>query len=297
MTPSHAQEMLANIKSNTPSAVRLRVVGSIDNPDADGPGAKLQHARRLAGLSVVQVAAALKLRPDQIAAIESMQFTRLPGLGYGLGYVRAYAELIDIGDVKSLVDDFKDAWAPHQKRHEATKKSFDTRRAIPFGVAITLLALAWIIFNALINSALPNRNAEIERPDAAIKVWAQSPSIATAPVVSVDPVISLHANRAVNISLYGEDGVLVLERSLRAGENIATDGLGRWFISTNDAGALDVRGLGYVIGLGENYTKLERFRAPDLAAMHAQKLADEQKGIAEKAAKEAAKNQARLQKK
>ena len=118
MTPEEAQKLVDFARTKSPSQVRLRVVSSIDNPEADGAGAKLQQRRREMGLSVVQVAQALKLRPDQIAAIESMQFSRLPGLGYALGYVKAYAELLDFADIKAIVDDYKEAWSPEQKRAE-----------------------------------------------------------------------------------------------------------------------------------------------------------------------------------
>ena len=103
MTPAEAQKALDEVRVKRPAHVRLRVVGSIDNPQSDGPGSKLQNARLEQNLSVVQVAQALKLRPDQVAAMETMNFSKLPGLGYGLGYVRAYAELVDLDDVKSLV--------------------------------------------------------------------------------------------------------------------------------------------------------------------------------------------------
>ena len=292
MTPSHAQKLLENIRTRPDTSVRLRVVGSIDNPEADGPGARLQFERRKAGLSVVQIAAALKLRPDQIAAIESMQFTRLPGLGFGLGYVRAYAELLDINDVKGLVEDFKEVWAPHQTRHEASRTVFNPKMAIPFGIALAAIALGAIIFTALFSGIASKSNDEISRPDAAIKTWAQAEiADVSKPIVKLEPTTSIHAVRNAHITIFGEDGALVMDRSIGANETISTDGLGRWFISTNDAGALEVRGFGFTIGLGDNYKKLERLRAPDLVAMNAQKLAAEKKIADELAAIAFAKTQ------
>lgn len=292
MTPSHAQKLLDNIRTKPDSAVRLRVVGSIDNPEADGPGARLQFERRKAGLSVVQIADALKLRPDQIAAIESMQFTRLPGLGFSLGYVRAYAELLDISDVKGLVEDFKEVWAPHQTRHEASRKAFNPKAAVPLGFAFAAIALCAIILTAIFNNFASRTNDEITQPDSAIKNWAQSEvSQIAKPVVTLEPTTSIHASRNAQITIYGEDGALVMNRGILANESISTDGLGRWFISTNDAGALSVRGFGFNIGLGDNYQKLERFRSPDLVAMNAQKVAAEKKIADELATKALAKSQ------
>ncbi len=292
MTPSHAQKLLETVRAKPNSSVRLRVVGSIDNPEAEGPGARLQNERRKAGLSVVQIASALKLRPDQIAAIESMQFTRLPGLGFSLGYVRAYAELLDIGDVKGLVEDFKEVWAPHQSRHEASRKVFNPKLAVPFGFGVAVIGLGAILFTAIINGFASSVENEIEKPDAAIKAWAQKEIVPdTRPIVNLEPTTSIYASRNVQITIYGEDGALVTNRNIPANTSFSTDGLGRWFISTNDAGALSARGYGFDIPLGGNYEKLDRYRAPDLAAMNAQKLEAEKKIAEELAAKELAKLQ------
>ena len=268
MTPAEAQKIMAQVKAYPVSRRHLRVVGDVDNPDATGPGARLQSARRDQSLSVVQVAQALKLKPDQIAAIEAMQFGLLPGLGYALGYVRAYSEFLGIADVKSVVDDYRDAWAPQQMRHEQSRHILSNKFALPLGALAAVAVLGWILINALVQTSLPRNEGNIERPDEAIKAWAQKGDISpTRPVVEIDPLTSIIAKRPVQITLRGEDGALVMSRDLRAGEVVSTDGLGRFIISTGDAGAIEIRGRGLVIVAGENHQPLSNWRSPDLLAL------------------------------
>lgn len=63
---------------------------------APGPGATLRMAREARGMTVVEVAAALKLSPRQIEAIEAEDFSRLSGATFVRGFIRNYARLLKI---------------------------------------------------------------------------------------------------------------------------------------------------------------------------------------------------------
>lgn len=273
MTPAEAQKVIETVRGKKPPHVHLRVVGSIENPESDGPGAKLQTARRALSLSVNQVAQALKLRPEQVAAMETMHFAKLPGLGFALGYVRAYAELVDIDDVKSLVDDFRDAWAPKQKHNEEVhSKQSVARFAIPLGIVVIFGLFAWLVVSALAQNLIPKPEEEISSPDAAIRAWAETnPKETGRSIVEIDPLVSIKALRKVRVSLRGQDGALVSDKYLDAGQVMSADGLGRFIISTDDGGALEVHGHGLVIPVGENHQRADWWRVPDLQIMAKQK--------------------------
>lgn len=66
------------------------------------PGAALRGARVARGLSVEEVAHALKLAPRQIEAIEADAFDRLRGLTFARGFVRNYARHLGL-DAEPLV--------------------------------------------------------------------------------------------------------------------------------------------------------------------------------------------------
>lgn len=56
----------------------------------------LIKGRKERGLSAAQVATALNIRLDYIDAIESGDYSKLPGNSYAIGFVRAYADYIDL---------------------------------------------------------------------------------------------------------------------------------------------------------------------------------------------------------
>jgi hypothetical protein len=293
MTPEEAQKLVDLARTKSPSQVRLGVVSSIDNPDADGAGAKLQQRRREMGLSVVQVAQALKLRPDQIAAIESMQFSRLPGLGYALGYVKAYAELLDFADIKAIVDDYKEAWSPEQKRNEENRTVLKNQFALPFGILVGLGLIIWLVATSVVNNiAAPKTDDVIKAPDEAIKEWSgKEINTASRPIVTIDPIIGIKAIRKARLVLRSEDGALVMDRYINPDENISTDGLGRFLISADDSGAFVVSGYGFTVAVGEGHTPVEMWRVPDFKTMADARAKEEAAAIAAKQQAEAAKAQ------
>lgn len=76
---------------------------SAANPDSSGvqhvfvsPGGQLAAYRRECGLTVDQVASRLNLAPRQIVAIESDNYSALPGMPIVRGFIRAYAKLLKV---------------------------------------------------------------------------------------------------------------------------------------------------------------------------------------------------------
>jgi hypothetical protein len=268
MSPAEAARTLDAAKALHSGRAHLRLVGSVDNPDADGPGARLQAARRDQELSIHQVAAALKLKPEQVAAIESMQFQKLPGLGYALGYVRAYGELLGLVDCDGLVSEFRDAWEPVQRRRESEIATKPSKFVAPAGAVMALALLGWLIVWASLHAIKPQPVDMVAPPDETIKAWAEAqpkgPAQATA---DVQPLSTLRALQDVRVTLRGEDGALVTDRILRKDESISTDGLGRWFVSSPFGGVLEASGYGQTALVGEAGKKVVNWRVPDFEAI------------------------------
>lgn len=290
MSPAEAARTLDAAKALHSGRAHLRLVGSVDNPDADGPGARLQAARRDQELSIHQVAAALKLKPEQVAAIESMQFQKLPGLGYALGYVRAYGELLGLVDCDGLVSEFRDAWEPVQRRRESEIATKPSRFVAPAGAVVALALFGWLIVWASLHAIKPQPVDVVAPPDEKIKAWAEAqtkgPAQATA---DVQPLSTLKALQDVRVTLRGEDGALVTDRILRKDESISTDGLGRWFVSSPFGGVLEASGYGQTALVGEAGTKVVNWRVPDFEAIATAKSKAEAEAAAALAAAEAAK--------
>jgi cytoskeleton protein RodZ len=290
MSPAEAARTLDAARSPGSGKGYLRLVGSVDSPDADGPGQRLQAARKAQEMSIHQIASALKLKPEQVAAIESMQFNRLPGLGYALGYVRAYGELLGVTDCDGLVNEFRDAWEPVQLRREAEKLTFQSRAVVPVGVVLVLALLAWLMIWASVHGFQPRTTDVIAPPDDSIKQWANTPPAGAARATAdVQALSSLKALQDVRITLRGEDGALVTDRILRKGEEISTDGLGRWFVSAPYGGVLEASGYGQSAVVGEAGVKVENWRVPNFEQIASEKAKAEAELAAEAAKMEAAK--------
>jgi cytoskeleton protein RodZ len=75
----------------------------IESQPPPGPGATLRAAREAGGMTIAEAAAALKLSPWQIEAIENEDFSRLSGATFVRGFVRNYARLLKI-DAAPVLD-------------------------------------------------------------------------------------------------------------------------------------------------------------------------------------------------
>ncbi|MCQ4242968.1 RodZ domain-containing protein [Stutzerimonas stutzeri] len=72
---------------------------------AANPGETLRAAREEKGLPLSSVAQQLNLSERSLAQIEAGDFSRMPGLTFARGYVRAYAKLLEL-DQNRLVNEF-----------------------------------------------------------------------------------------------------------------------------------------------------------------------------------------------
>jgi cytoskeleton protein RodZ len=76
-------------------------------PEAAPPasfGARLQWQRERLGLSVSDVAARLRLHPNQVRALEQEALAALPEAAYVRGFVRGYARVLDLDPAPLLAD-------------------------------------------------------------------------------------------------------------------------------------------------------------------------------------------------
>jgi cytoskeleton protein RodZ len=271
VTPSEAAIAVETARKSS-GAIPLRVVGGTDLPapahGSVGAGARLSQLRQKLGLSDVQVAESLLLKLDQVQAIEAMDFGRMPGLGYALGYVRAYCELVMAPDTEALVAAFRTAWKPTQDSKEKARTVLSHRLALPALGVVAAGAVGWVLVWAGLHAIAAKPHEDITAPDAAIQAWAtETPALPARGAASIEPRTLLKAIRPVRVELRGADGALVLDRMMRPGEEVSTDGLGQWFVTTPDGGALEAHGHGQVVSVGEDGQKVEFWRVPDLAVM------------------------------
>jgi len=202
-------------------------------------GADLQSERERRGLSLAYVARELCVQERYLAAIEAGERPGtpggLPGVGYVLGYVRAYADEVGL-DGNVAVDRYKQDMAiPENLRlrdapHIVTKR---TRSPLPRGIIpATLLILGAVGFAGYYAGQAGNAPVQ------------DAPSEATASTLAVAPdTLTLTAETASYVRVTGRDGEVLLSAILTPGEV--------WSVSAGQAPTIDVRDAGAVrLGLG-----------------------------------------------
>jgi hypothetical protein len=118
------------------------------NPEGS-VGAALREVRETRMLSLEQVAAATRVRPSYITAIEDFDLAALPSRPFTIGYVRAYAQALRL-DAEAVVSRFK-AEAPDIEGALQAPSGVRHQRAPRFGsmaavaVVIALAVLGWNI--------------------------------------------------------------------------------------------------------------------------------------------------------
>lgn len=171
-------------------------------------GECLRAAREACGMSVAEVAQALKLSMRQIEAMESGDWSRLPGRTLIRGFVRNYARLlqldgdellthIDLTDLPGLppLNISAGTKATLPQPGKAHRKDF---LVVLGGLALLAVALLAYFFvptdfwqmklqeKALVENRAPDNNAKLEAPEAASPPISVAPQLVPAAPVAPD---------------------------------------------------------------------------------------------------------------
>jgi cytoskeleton protein RodZ len=162
-------------------------------------GARLASARQRAGLTVTDIAARLRLHPNQVRAIEQENLGALPEMAYVRGFVRSYARLVQLdadallADLNarskpadgSVVDGMKaDSYSPVKAAAQE-----QTSKRLVIGIAVLLLivlgVIGWYANQQAQEPPAPAADASVpaEPANAAVTTVA-SPSSAEYPTAS-----------------------------------------------------------------------------------------------------------------
>jgi cytoskeleton protein RodZ len=148
-------------------------------------GARLKWEREQAGLSVTDVAARLRLHPNQIRAIEQESLAALPEPAYVRGFVRSYARIVN-ADPVPLLDDLSTKIVPAERSVvdgmaqprdyspvRAAAREQASRRFVVLGAVLVLIVLGALGWYATQQKA--------QMPAAATTAPAAVPSVVTPP--------------------------------------------------------------------------------------------------------------------
>ena len=126
--------------------------------DFDGyetAGEFLQKARLNAGFTIDAVSAAVRVKPEYLAAIEATRPDLLPPVPYAVGFVKVYARALGL-DAAAVVEQFKaDIGAAAPAVFDAPEPSSDApaaegpRFVSVFAVAAIVVFALWVVFQIL----------------------------------------------------------------------------------------------------------------------------------------------------
>ncbi len=100
-----------------------------------GIGALLRASRLRRGEEIEDIAAALRIRRVYIEAIEEDRFDDLPGHAYAVGFVRGYAEYLDL-DGEDVVRRFKEESSVPDQPADLSFPSFIPQHGMPRGAVL-----------------------------------------------------------------------------------------------------------------------------------------------------------------
>jgi len=170
-------------------------------PDVSAPagyGARLARQRQSAGLSVTDVAASLRLHPNQVRAIEQEDLARLPALAYVRGFIRSYARVLKVDPAPLLIDlntklaPVRESVVDGMATDYAAARAAGRERMLPqWAIGIALVVL---IALGLVGWQATQQPAPAPAPPEALPVSAAPP--APAPMLSTDATASPAASEA-----------------------------------------------------------------------------------------------------
>ncbi|MDI9409796.1 MAG: DUF4115 domain-containing protein, partial [Candidatus Pacebacteria bacterium] len=150
-------------------------------------GEALKKSRQAKKIQLRTVADKMRIRLEYLEAIENGHFKKLPGMAYGIGFVRTYAEFLEL-DPQPYIDQFK---AENSTTNPVILKAppkpkldiqgINPRFYVIGGGVLALVLLAWFLFSG--DPETPPRVTEVP-PKIAASV-ANPQAITTPPVTSL----------------------------------------------------------------------------------------------------------------
>lgn len=167
----------------------------LDTAPLEGPlfrvGEMLRAAREHRGHDAATVAQQLKMRREQLEAVETGDLEKLPGRTYAVGFVRAYARHLGL-DAEALVQQFKDETA-EQDAAKPVNLVFPVAQEEYRGPRSSILAVALLIAMGIYGITyvtMPNRKsvataAQTEQTAVVVEPASQTPP-PVAPIAAPD---------------------------------------------------------------------------------------------------------------
>jgi cytoskeleton protein RodZ len=150
----------------------------------------LQDTREDLGWTLVDIASALRIRPEYLAALERDDISDMPGSAYAMGFLKSYADYLGL-DGPKVVSLFRRHQAGVDEPPELNFPMPLTERGIPGGNLIIISVLVLVIGYGTWSwfAAQPQRSVAAVQPVPA-KMLAVAPPSLDPPTVSPDSAMA-----------------------------------------------------------------------------------------------------------
>ncbi|HEY8963581.1 MAG TPA: RodZ domain-containing protein [Alphaproteobacteria bacterium] len=224
-------------------------------------GEVLRRARLGFGMELAYASARLNIRKEHLQAIEDNDITRLPGRVYAVGFVRAYADFLQL-DSDKIVYMFKSQVIGHTITRDLNfpVPVTETRNPAWWMVTASLgtLAVIGLLFWLLGGTSDTEAKPELPASVAATTKPESKPSLdaveAEEPIVQGDGKLEITANTEaawVEIRSSDDPDKIIFSRVLKKGESYTAPDMNDLLLSTGNAEGLSVTWEGKAIDVFE----------------------------------------------
>lgn len=169
----------------------MRLNESVESPARETAGQFLRQKREAFGYDLRDVADRLRIRYVYLVAIEEDRLDDLPGATYAVGFVRAYAELLDL-DGPEIVNRFREETAQLAKEARLVFPSPQSEGRVPSGaiLLLSIVAAALVYGGWVFLSSKDRPIAELvpALPERFLALIGKSEPVATDSMAPVLPV-------------------------------------------------------------------------------------------------------------
>ncbi len=201
-------------------------------------GTRLQSRREGFDLSISDLSASTHIREDYIAAIERLDETKLPAIGYALGFVRTYAQALGLdGDV--AVKDYKaDIALTRVPLRDAPHVILTRQLRLPRGF-VSALSVATVAL--MVGVWYGTQSEAIAAPTTTpTTVLPEFAALEPAAPVLTDGLFTLRTTAPSWIKISDASGTAMISRIFVTGETWQGPTDGGYVVSVRDAGAVEL---------------------------------------------------------
>lgn len=200
-------------------------------------GAELRARRHELGHSQAYIAGKLNISADYIEALETLNTSALPAVGYVLGYVRAYAQLLGLPGNEAVTRYKTDLAVPENLGRRSQPHFVPKRRIrLPRGLVPALSVLSGMAMLTVWYA----RSAPVEAGPSPLVNALDAPSSAFGTLPEDPAILTLKATAPSWVQISDPTGHIVMSRIMVTGEVWAAPKDKTLLLSARDGGALSL---------------------------------------------------------